>query len=211
MEMLTRRQWLRALGAAPAGVMAGALMTRAQSPASQNTPQKLSGLDRIRMHHLPNVELIAHTGARLHFYDDLVKDKKVIINFMYVNCEGICAPVTMNLVKVKKLFGDRVGRDIFMYSITLKPAEDSPNDLRAYAEEHGAAGAGWLFLTGSPPDIEHLRRSLGFAFTDPAEDADTSNHIGMLRYGVEPLGRWAACPGMANPEHIARSILWDLG
>jgi protein SCO1/2 len=152
---------------------------------------------------------VTHTGRRVRFYDDLVKDKKVIINFMYAKCDGICVPVTMNLMRVHKLLGDRVGRDIFMYSISLKPAEDSPEALRQYREDHGVEGS-WLFLTGTPPDLEHLRRSLGFAFNDPAEDADTSNHIGMLRFGVEPAIRWATCPGMANPAHIARSILWEL-
>ena len=205
---LTRRGWLAAAGVMPA---MGALIGRAQTPDVAGTVKpRLSGRERIRLNHLPNVELIAHTGQHVHFYDDLVKDKKVIINFMYAKCEGICVPVTMNLVRVQKLLGDRVGRDIFMYSITLKPAEDSAETLREYAEQHHI-GPGWLFLTGSPPDIEHLRRGLGFTYADPAEDADTSNHIGMLRYGVEAEPRWAACPGMANPEHIVRSILWDLG
>jgi protein SCO1 len=191
--------------------MTGALAARAQTPdATGNVKPRISGRERIRMYHLPNVELIAHTGQRLHFYDDLVKDKKVIINFMYARCEGICVPVTTNLVRVQKLLGGRVGRDIFMYSITLKPAEDTPQSLREYADEHHV-GPGWLFLTGWPPDIERLRRGLGFTYADPVEDADTSNHIGMLRYGIEAATRWAACAGMANPEHIVRSILWDLG
>jgi hypothetical protein len=47
------------------------------------------------------------------------------------------------------------------------------------------AGPGWLFLTGAPYDIDHLRRALGFAYSDPVDDADVSNHIGMLRYGAE--------------------------
>ena len=171
---------------------------------------RLSGRERIQRQHLPNLPLRAHTGQHVRFYDDLVKDKKVIINFMYAKCDGICVPVTMNLTRVQRLLGDRVGRDIFMYSITLKPAEDAIDNLRDYAAQH-RTGPGWLFLTGSPSDIEHLRRALGFTYPDPVEDADTSNHIGMVRYGVEPLTRWAACPGMANPAHIARSILWDLG
>ena len=204
---VTRRDLLAAVVLPP---IAGALVTRAQPPGGATATPRLSGRERIRRQHLPNVPLTAHTGARLLFYDDLVKDKKVIINFMYAKCEGICPPVTMNLVRVQKLLGDRVGRDIFMYSITLKPAEDSVEDLHDYAREH-RTGPGWLFLTGSPADVEHLRRALGFTYADPAEDADTSNHIGMLRYGVEPLTRWAACPGMANPAHIVRSILWDLG
>jgi protein SCO1/2 len=201
---VTRRDLLAALILPP---VAGALVAHAQPPAAA---PRLSGRERIRRQHLPNVPLTAHTGERVLFYDDLVKDKKVIINFMYAKCERICPPVTMNLVRVQKLLGDRVGRDIFMYSVTLKPAEDSVDALRAYAREH-RTGPGWSFLSGSPADIEHLRRALGFTYADPAEDADSSNHIGMLRYGVESLTRWAACPGMANPVHIVRSILWDLG
>jgi protein SCO1/2 len=207
---MTRRHWVAALGLTPLTAMMRAPVWRDQGVPADNPAPRLSGRERIRLHHLPNVDLVAHTGQRVRFYDDLVKDKKVIINFMYAKCEGICVPVTANLVRVQKLLGDRVGRDIFMYSITLKPSQDSADDLREYAEQHHV-GPGWLFLTGAPPDIEHLRRALGFTYADPVEDADTSNHIGMVRFGVEPLTRWAACPGMANPEHIVRTILWDLG
>jgi protein SCO1/2 len=199
----TRRDWLAAVAVMPTIAAVTAPVQDTVHP-----PRRMSGRERIRLRHLPNVSLLAHTGQRVRFYDDLVRDKKVIINFMYVKCEGICVPVTANLARVQRRLGARVGRDIFMYSITLKPDEDSADILRDYAERH-RAGTGWLFLTGAPADIEHLRRSLGFASTDPVEDADRSNHIGMLRYGVEPLTRWGACPGLANPEHIVRSILWD--
>jgi protein SCO1/2 len=204
--VMTRRHWVAALGLTP---MMGALLARGQVATGDRPTPRLSGRDRIRLHHLPNVDLVAHTGQRVRFYDDLVKDKKVVINFMYARCKGICVSATANLVRVQQLLGARVGRDIFMYSITLKPTEDSADDLREYAEQR-RVGPGWLFLTGAPPDIEHLRRALGFTYADPVEDADTSNHVGMLRYGVEPLTRWAAGPGMANPAHIVRSILWDL-
>jgi protein SCO1/2 len=207
MAAVTRRAWLATLGLAP---LAGGLVAWAENRGPERPRQKLSGRERIQRHHLPNVQLIAHDGRRVRFYDDLVKDKKVIINFMYAKCEGICVPVTANLVRVQKLLGERVGRDIFIYSISLKPDEDTAEDLRRYAELHGV-DSGWLFLTGAPEDLDQLRRGLGFAYTDPAEDADKSNHIGMLRFGVEPLLRWGACPGMANPEHIVRTILWDLG
>ena len=201
MAAVTRRAWLTAVSIAP---LMGLRVTH-----GAGTKTRLTGRDRIRMHHLPNIALTTHTGRQVRFYDDLMKDKKVILNFMYVKCEGICVPVTRNLVRVKQLLGDRVGRDIFMYSITLKPAEDSPDDLRQFADLHDV-GDGWLFLTGTPADVDRLRRALGFAAPDPEEDADVSTHIGMLRFGVEPLTRWGTCPGMANPEHIARSILWDL-
>ena len=125
---MTRRHWVAALGLTPLTAMMRAPVWRDQGVPADNPAPRLSGRERIRLHHLPNVDLVAHTGQRVRFYDDLVKDKKVIINFMYAKCEGICVPVTANLVRVQKLLGDRVGRDIFMYSITLKPAQDSADD-----------------------------------------------------------------------------------
>lgn len=208
MAGVTRRTWLGTFGLAPLAYGAAAGATAQESPPGPRP--ELSPRERIRRHHLPSVQLITHEGRKVRFYEDLVKDKKVVINFMYVRCKGICLPVTHNLARVQQLLGDRVGRDIFFYSITLKPEEDTPDVLKHYAEIHHV-GPGWLFLTGQPEDIEFLRKSLGYKYDDPVEDADKSNHIGMIRFGNEPAMRWAACPGQANPQHIVRSILWDLG
>src|ERR1043166_3016565 len=113
---------------------------------------------------------------------------------MYAKCKGICVPTTANLVRVQQLLGTRVGADVFMYSITLEPAVDTPEDLARYAAANGV-GPGWTFLTGAPADCELLRRRLGFTDPDPERDKDTTNHTGMVRYGNEPKHLWAACPG----------------
>src|SRR5207244_10357767 len=93
----------------------------------------------IRQRRLPDVALVTQQGKTVHFYGDLIKDKKVVINFLYTRCRGICVPVTANLVRVQKLLGDRVGRDIFFYSITLKPEEETPKALDEYAAMRGDA------------------------------------------------------------------------
>jgi cytochrome oxidase Cu insertion factor (SCO1/SenC/PrrC family) len=36
--------------------------------------------------YFPNMELTTHNGDRVRFYDDLIKDKVVVINFMYTKC-----------------------------------------------------------------------------------------------------------------------------
>ena len=211
MAAMTRRTWLAALGLVPvAAGMAAATERRAASREKDgHVWQDIPPRELIRRRHLPDVALVTHRGATVRFYDDLVKDRKVVINFVYTRCQGICVPVTANLVRVQKLLGDRVGRDIFFYSITLKPEEDRPAALDEYAAVHGV-GPGWLFLTGRPEDIELLRQKLGFRYDDPAEDADKSNHIGMIRMGNEPYLRWSACPGQAAPAWIAKDILLEM-
>jgi protein SCO1 len=207
--MTSRRNVLLGMGAAPVLGGALALAERATRQGFSFLGSELSPRERIQKYGLPNVELTAHTGQRLRFYDDLVKDRKVVINFLYATCKGICVPVTSRLVEVQRLLDGRVGRDIFFYSLTLEPEKDTPEVLRQFAADH-KVGPGWLFLTGAPADLESLRRGLGFFDLDPAKDADTSNHVGMLRYGVESSMRWGSCPGLSRPEHIVRSILWDL-
>jgi len=143
----------------------------------------------------------------VRFYDDLIKGKIVTINFFFARCEEVCPVVTSNMVKVQKLLGDQVGRQVFMYSFSLKPDEDTVDVIKHYREMHGV-GPGWTFLTGKPADLELLRRKLGFTNPDPRLDQDVNQHIGNIRYGNEPLMLWGACPGMAHANWIAESIEW---
>jgi len=152
-----------------------------------------------------NAELRAHDGQTVRFYDDLIKGKIVLINFMYTSCSEICPGMTQNLADVQKLLGERVGRDIFMYSLSLRPEEDTPERLKAYAETF-AVKSGWLFLTGAPAEIETLRRRLGFADSDPVQDADLEQHIGIVRIGNEPLNRWVMAAALLRPEAFIQNI-----
>jgi protein SCO1/2 len=188
---------LAGLTLVPGGVGASAFQSEFKKT---KTPR-----ERLAEKSFPNVTLTTHEGKKVKFYDDLLKDKIVLINFMYVKCEGSCPGTTANLVRVQQLLGDRVGKDIFMYSITLKPEEDTPKVLNAYAKAY-KVGPGWQFLTGDPTDIELLRQKLGFIDRDPVRDANKSNHITMLRWGNEPNTLWAGCPASLAPNKIVKEI-----
>lgn len=163
---------------------------------------------RIRKRYFPDLTLLTQDNREVRFYQDLVKDKIVLFNFFYAHCEGICPLVTRHLAKVQQLLGDRMGKDIFFNSITLKPVDDTPAMLKHYAMMN-SVGTGWTLLTGEPEDCETLRRSLGFTNLDPLLDQDKSQHIGNIRYGSEPLMQWTALPGMTNPDSIAKAISRD--
>jgi protein SCO1/2 len=199
-----RRSLVAALGAAPFVVP---LLAKAQTLDATPKFKVIDSRERIRQRYFPNLVLTSHEGKKVKFYDDLVKDKIVVFNMFYAKCEGICSPVTRNLARVQNLLGNRVGKDIFFYSFSLKPKDDTVSALAHYAEMHKVK-PGWLFLTGSPDDMELLRRKLGFVDPDPEVDKDTSNHIGVLKYGNEPLQRWGGCPGMQAPDAIAEAISW---
>jgi len=216
MEIVSRRKLLTMLGAAP---LAGALLARAsedhighEQPDGKREWANISPRETFQQHFLPNVTLRTHENKEVRFYDDLVKDKVVIINMMYASCKDLCPLLTTNLGRVHKLLdqqGKRVGRDLYMYSISIDPDNDTPEVLKAYMAKFGI-GAGWTFLTGTPKDIEFLRRSLGYEDPLPWRDKNKENHAGMLRYGNEPLTRWAMAQGMANPKWIVELVIKSL-
>lgn len=209
-ESMSRRKLLSlAATATVAAAFLGGRMAGAEDlPHDDGLPHDpLTPRERIQQRYFPNVTLTNQHGEKFKFYDDLIKGKIVTVNFFYAKCNGICPGETANLAKVQAMFGKRAGQKLFMNSITLKPEQDHPTALKDYAEAHGA-GPGWNFLTGKAEDIELLRRCLGFTDPDPKRDKDTTNHIGNVRYGNEPLMLWAACAGLTNPDYIYESISW---
>lgn len=153
----------------------------------------------------PNPVLLTQDGKAVRFYDDMVRDRIVLLNMTYLQCSNICPPMTANLLQVQQRLGRRAGRDVFMVSISLLPEHDTPQALREYMQRY-RIGRGWTFLTGRPADVEQVRLALGFFDLDPVVDADRSQHTGMVRIGNDALDRWCMNPALAEPEQICESI-----
>jgi protein SCO1/2 len=153
-----------------------------------------------------NAVFRTHENKEVRFYDDLIKGKHVVINFMYANCERTCPIITANLVKVQETLKKRVGQDIFMYSITVKPEEDNPARLKEYARMHGVK-PGWLFLTADPYDITTVRSRIA-NWGHPGIDLDATQHTGMVRVINDSINRWFGCSALASVETIVQVVRW---
>lgn len=148
--------------------------------------------------YFPNVPLVTHDGKTVRFYDDLIKDKKVLVNFIYTSCQKACPLATAKLVQVQKRLGPRIGRDIFMYSITLDPEHDTPEVLKAYAAKFGV-GSGWLFLTGKRQDIDAVRVKFG-------QRSEKDDHNNNAMVGDVATGQWLKLPIAADPDFLYNEI-----
>jgi protein SCO1/2 len=206
-DTMDRRHFLGVTATAALGLAVYSALPEAPDRPEKNDAYVNTPASVRRRNRFLNVALTTHEGREVRFYDDLIKGKTVFLNFFYTVCtaEAICPLGTANLVEVQKLLGPRVGKEIFLYSITLDPVNDTPGILKNYAKAFGVK-PGWTFLTGEKEDIERLRRNLGYFDLDPVVDKDPSQHSGMIRYGIEPLERWAGCPILSRPEWIARQL-----
>src|SRR5262245_65194886 len=136
--------------------------------------------------YFPNVELTTQDGKVVRFYDDLIKGKIVALDLIYTTCQYACPLETARMAQVQRLLGDRMGKDVFFYSITIDPEHDTPAVLKEYAEKYNA-GPGWLFLTGKAEDIELISKKTGL-YSEP----DPNNPDGHTPSLLVEIGR-ASC------------------
>ena len=161
---------------------------------------------QIRERHLPDILFTDHLGQPRRFYSDLVRGKVVAISFMYAACSKLCELSSQNMARLQDELGERLGRDVQLYSISLDPLNDTPQSLKSYREQHGAR-PGWTFLTAAnPAELTLFRRKLGVYDPDPGVDADLTQHTGMIVLGNERTGRWSKIPALVHPVRIRQAV-----
>lgn len=151
-----------------------------------------------------NVPLTTHEGKVVRFYDDLLKGKSVVINLIYTSCTYSCPIETAKMAELQRILGDRVGKDIFFYSISIDPDTDTPKKLKAYATQFKAK-PGWLFLTGKEEDIKLISKQLGLSSLGDTATAD--GHMPSLMIGNEPTNQWMRNSAVDNPRFLATTIV----
>lgn len=110
--------------------------------------------------YLPNNRVVDQDNRSLLFYDDALKGKISIISFIYTTCRDICPVVTARLSQLEEKLGNVVGRDVFFVSVSIDPENDTPEKMKEYSKAF-SAGPSWLFLTGTPENLEAIRYKLG--------------------------------------------------
>ena len=134
---------------------------------------------------------------------DVIKGKVVALNFINTNCPDACALETARLREVQRILGDRVGRDVFLYSITIDPKHDTPKVLKSYAEQF-QIGPGWLFLTGKDADIKLLRKKLGLYSEEEGENLKEHNLSFII--GNQATVQWMKMSPFKNPYVLATQL-----
>jgi protein SCO1 len=165
-----------------AATLAGAPALCAAEPtgSKQGTAQP-PDLEAKRREYFSDVRLTVHDGREVRFYSDLLKDKVVLIHFFYTNCKTTAALQAKVLSDLQPLLGERLGRDIFIISLTVDPTVDSADKVREYAKAFRPR-QGWTFLTGKKVNVDWVNYRLG-NYTEKPELHSPLFLLGNLRTG----------------------------
>jgi protein SCO1 len=146
-----------------------------------------------------DVELIDQNGKKVRFYSDLLQGKIVIINSFFATCQGSCLPLNRNLEKVQEALGERLGKDVYILSISVDPTVDTPTNLNAYAKKLHAR-PGWFFLTGAKENVDFALQKIG-QFVPDKQD-----HLNIFIIGNERTGLWKKAFGLAKSEELVKVV-----
>jgi len=92
----------------------------------------------------------------------------IVVAFIFTTCVDVCPVITNNLLQAEKQLDDV---DYQFISITVDPATDSPEVLKAYMEDYGAT---WPHLTGDLEDLELVWDDFQIAVL--TEEIETHGH-----------------------------------
>jgi cytochrome oxidase Cu insertion factor (SCO1/SenC/PrrC family) len=213
--------WTRSYGLAPASTLiktiVEALARSVDNSSSASGPADSTGTNPASVgsvktdsnaspsaNYFPNLVLITQDNRPVHFYDDLLKGKVVLINFIFTTCQGVCSPMTANLARVQNYLAEHLGKEVVMISISVDPLTDTPERLKKYADSFKVK-PGWYFLTGEKKNVDWVLYKLG-GFVE-----DKQQHSTVLIIGNEATGEWVKVIAMSNPTEIASAVTKLLG
>jgi cytochrome oxidase Cu insertion factor (SCO1/SenC/PrrC family) len=145
-------------------------------------------------------EVIDQNGRPLRFYSDVLKDRVVLINFIFTNCPDACPMMTQKLIQVRKLLDDSVKDDIWFVSLSIDPERDTPEAMKAFAEKQGVDEHRWIFVTGEKANLDHIVKKLG-QYTEEVEA-----HSTMMIAGNTRTRHWTRVMPMVPPSGVAAQL-----
>jgi len=142
---------------------------------------------------LPDVEVIDQDGRRHRFYSDLIEGKLVVVNAVYTSCTNVCPMMERSFADLQNALGDRLGKDVFLISISRDPDHDTPARLKEYGRRFHAK-PGWTFVTGRHDAIDRLLRAL------TGDRAAPGGHSTVAWIGNGASGIWLRTYGADEPS-----------
>ncbi len=111
-----------------------------------------------------DVVLINQDGQKVQLKSLLDSGEPVVLNFIYLNCTTICPTLSAGYATLQTRLGAG-SRKVHLISITIDPARDTPEALKAYMQRFRAK-PGWDSLTGTRTDIEKAMHGLNTFIPD---------------------------------------------
>ena len=147
-----------------------------------------------------DTEVIDQNGNKLRFYSDVLRNRVVLISFIFTNCEYACPLQAQKLKQARALMVPVIKDEVWYVTLSVDPERDTPESMKQFAEKQRLDESRWIFLTGEKKNVEFLIRKLG-QYTPNIESHTTLMLAGNLR-----TRHWTRVLPMVPPDGIAQQM-----
>jgi cytochrome oxidase Cu insertion factor (SCO1/SenC/PrrC family) len=146
-----------------------------------------------------DLPLLNQDGQRVRFYSDVLKDRVVMINFIFTHCRSACPALAKTFSKVQTELGQRLGRDVHLVSLSVDAERDTPEILKRWSQQFDAK-TGWTLLTGKKENVDWVIHKLG------QWNEDFDKHSPLILLADVKKGRWQFMHGAAPPHVLVAQL-----
>lgn len=148
---------------------------------------------------IPDVKVSDQRGREARFYSDLIRGRVVVISFFFTSCTLVCPMQGRALAKLQAQLGARLGKDVFLISVSKDPQTDTTARLKRWGADFGVA-QGWTLVTGA----EGVMKKLIWDFI--GEPLGPQLHTPFLLIGNDRTGVWVEAEGLSPAEELVNII-----
>lgn len=147
---------------------------------------------------VPAIGLVRDDGRNVALIDELDDGRPVVLNFIYTTCTGICPLASHTFSQLQHELGAE--RDhVHLVSISVDPEEDTPTQLRAYAQKYSAA-PGWQHYTGTVAASTAAQRAFD------VYKGDKMGHMPVTLVRMAPGEPWVRFDGFATADMLLKEL-----
>jgi len=168
--------------------------------AAVSSPTSDAAAEEKARKYFTDLEVIDQNGKKLRFYSDVLKDRVVLISFIFTNCEFACPMQAQKLKQTRAMMVPAIKDEVWYVSLSVDPERDTPEAMKKFAKRQDVDESRWIFLTGDKQNLETIVRKLG-QYTP-----DVEAHTTLMLAGNDRTRHWTRVMPMLKPAGIAQQM-----
>ena len=131
------------------------------TPAVNTVSNNQQSEEERARNYFTDTEVIDQNGKKLRFYSDVLRERVVLISFIFTNCEYSCPMLAQKLKQARASMVPAIKDEVWFVTLSVDPERDTPESMKQFAERQGVDESRWIFLTGDKQNVELLVKKLG--------------------------------------------------
>ncbi len=150
----------------------------------------------------PAVSLVDAQGETVEFLPFIDAGGPVLMQFVFATCSTICPILSASFSSAQAELNQLSTGKLRLISISIDPEQDTPEQLRSYAQRF-KAGDNWHFFTGNSDAVQQVLKAFKATYTSN----NKMFHKSLTFMRAEPGAAWRRIDGLLGKQELLHEYL----